>query len=108
MYLYGASMSTPDETSVSDGGWSPSQAIIEAIAAAEGIDVTDVEPPEYDPLFTVVNPEALDDMFTTTVGGASNAVVSFAYEGYEVVVRAEGVEVHERSSTDSLDRSVEG
>ncbi|MFD1564951.1 HalOD1 output domain-containing protein [Haloarchaeobius amylolyticus] len=101
-------MSTSDETSVSDGAAPPSQAIIEAIAAEEGVDVTDVEPPAYDPLFTVVNPEALDDLFTTTAGGASNAVVSFEYEGYEVVVHADGVEVRERSSTDSLNSSVEG
>ena len=100
-------MSTPDDTSVSDGSWSPSQAIIEAIAAAEGVDVTDVEPPEYEPLFTVVNPEALDDLFTSPGRGASTVVVSFEYEGYEIVVRAGGVDVRERSCDDSLPDPIE-
>ncbi|MFA9415685.1 HalOD1 output domain-containing protein [Natrinema sp. HArc-T2] len=101
-------MSTPDETSMLDGGWSPSQAIIEAIAAEEGIDVTDVEPPEYDPLFTVVNPEALDDLFTTTGGGASTVVVHLEYEGYEIVVRSDcNVEVRDRSANESVGRPIE-
>lgn len=108
MYLYGASMSMPDETSVPDGGRSPSQAIIAAIASEEGIDVTDVEPPEYDPLFTVVNPEALDDLFTTTGGGASNVVVHLEYEGYEIAVRPGcDVEVRDRSSSDSTGQPIE-
>ncbi len=108
MYPYGASMSIPDETSVFDGGRSPSQAIIEAIAAAEGIDVTDVEPPEYDPLFTVVNPEALDELFTTTGGGASNVVVHLEYEGYEIVVRPGfSIEVRDRSSNESAGQPIE-
>jgi len=102
-------MSTSDETSMLGGGRSPSQAIIEAVAAEEGIDVTDVEPPEYDPLFTIVNPEALDDLFTTTGSGASNVVVHLEYEGYEIVVRSGcDVEVHDRSSSDSTGQPIEG
>ena len=101
-------MSTPDETSMHDGGWSPSQAIIAAIATEEGIDVTDVEPPEYDPLFTVVNPEALDDLFTTTGDGASNVVVHLEYEGYEITVRPGcDIEVRDRSSSDSTGQPIE-
>ena len=108
MIPYNTSMSTPDDTSVHDGEKSPSQAIIAAIATAEGIDVTDVEPPEYDPLFTVVNPEALDDLFTTTGNGASTVVVHFEYEGYEIVVHPGcDVEVRERSSNDSVGRPIE-
>jgi len=72
-----------DNTSTPDGTIPPSQAIIEAIAARDGVDVTDVEPPAYDPLFTVANPEALDKLFTTTAGTASSVVVRLEYEGYE-------------------------
>ncbi|QCS44309.1 hypothetical protein FEJ81_10390 [Natrinema versiforme] len=65
----------------------PTQAIIEAIAAEEGVGVTEVEPPAYDPLFTVINPEALDELFHTTAGTAGDVVVRLEYEGYEIVVR---------------------
>ncbi|WP_049890639.1 HalOD1 output domain-containing protein [Natrinema versiforme] len=88
-------MSTSDNMSSPDGEVSPTQAIIEAIAAEEGVDVTDVEPPAYDSLFTVVNPEALDELFHTTTGTASGVAVRLEYEGYEVVVRPGGdIEVH--------------
>ena len=107
MYLYGASMSTPDDASVSDGDWSPSQAIIEAIADEEGIDVTDVEPPEYDPLYTVVNPEALDDLFAPTGDRSSNVVVSLEYEGYDLVVRSGSVAIRDGSATDAVGRPIE-
>ncbi|WP_049964161.1 HalOD1 output domain-containing protein [Natrinema thermotolerans] len=89
-------MSSPDEPSTPNGEVPPSQAIIEAIAAHEGVDVTEIEPPAYEPLFTAVNPEALDELFRTAAGTESNAVVSLEYEGYEIVVRADGVEVRDR------------
>ncbi|SEQ22735.1 HalOD1 output domain-containing protein [Natrinema salaciae] len=101
-------MSTPDNTSTSDGAVPPTQAIIEAIAAHEGVDVTEVEPPAYDPLFTVVNPEALDELFHTTAGTTSSAVVRLEYEGYEIVVRpGSDVEVRDCSSDESIDSPVE-
>ncbi|WP_408958649.1 HalOD1 output domain-containing protein [Natrinema sp. 74] len=97
-------MSSPDKLSSPDGEVPPTQAIIEAIAAHEGVDVTEVEPPAYDPLFTVVNPEALDKLFRTTASTTSDTVVRLEYEGYEVVVRAGGnVVVRERSRDDSVD-----
>ncbi|WP_222919001.1 HalOD1 output domain-containing protein [Natrinema sp. SYSU A 869] len=96
-------MSSRDEMSTPDGEVPPTQAIIEAIAAHKGIDVTEVEPPAYDPLFTVVNPEALNALFHTTAGTASNVVVRLEYEGYEVVVRpGSDVDVRDSSSTDSV------
>lgn len=102
-------MSTPDNTSTPDGEVPPTQAIIEAIAEREGVDVTEVEPPAYDPLFTVVNPEALDELFHTTTGIASDVVVRLEYEGYHVVVRpGSDVEVRDRSPDDSADNSIEG
>lgn len=101
-------MSYLDNTSTPNGTVSPTQAIIEAVAACEGVDVTDVEPPAYDPLFTVVNPEALDELFTTTAGTASSVVVRLEYEGYEIVVRDGGdVEVRDRSSGDSVTGSID-
>ncbi|OAQ51086.1 hypothetical protein HTG_18535 [Natrinema mahii] len=100
-------MSSPDEPSTPNGEVPPSQAIIEAIAAHEGVDVTEIEPPAYDPLFTVVNPEALDELFRTAAGPPSDAVVTLEYEGYEIVVRADGVEVRDRDADESVTRAVE-
>lgn len=81
----------------SDGAVAPSQAIIEAIAAREGVDVTDVEPPAYDPLYAVVNPEALDRLFQTPAGTPTARVV-LEYEGYEIAVYGDGrVDVSDRS-----------
>ncbi|WP_440765060.1 HalOD1 output domain-containing protein [Natronorubrum sp. DTA7] len=90
----------------------PTQAVIEAIAAREGVDVTDVEPPAYEPLYTVVDPAALDKLFRTSSAVCPDAFVTFEYEGYEVVVHSDGrVEVDERSATGethfSIDRSLE-
>ena len=94
-------MSTSDKMSPPDEEFIPSQAVIKAIAAEEGVDVTDVEPPTYAPLFTVINPEALDRLFATTTETDSDAVVFFEYMSYEVTVRPGDVDVCERSATDS-------
>ncbi|WP_247728728.1 HalOD1 output domain-containing protein [Halovivax limisalsi] len=69
-----------------------SQAVVEAVAEAEGIDVTDVEPPAFEPLYEVVDPEALDLLFAPTVGGAERAAgsVSFEYAGHDVTVYSDG------------------
>ncbi|WP_226482886.1 HalOD1 output domain-containing protein [Natrinema amylolyticum] len=101
-------MSSRDETSTPDGEVPPTQAIIEAIAAHEGVDVTEVEPPAYDPLFTVVNPEALDELFHTTAGTASDVVVRLEYEGYDIVVRpGSDVDIRDSSSRDSVNSPIE-
>ncbi|ELY97039.1 hypothetical protein C482_14109 [Natrialba chahannaoensis JCM 10990] len=69
-------MSSPDDTSPPGTGIeravSPSQAIIEAVAAREGVDPTDIEPPAYEPLYSVVNPEALDSLFRDAVEGSNS------------------------------------
>lgn len=69
-----------------------SQAVVEAVARREEIDVTEVEPPEYEPLYTVVDPEALDALFSSTTSGASRPVgsISFTYAGYDVTVHSDG------------------
>ncbi|OIB56551.1 HalOD1 output domain-containing protein [Natrialba sp. SSL1] len=67
-------MSSPDDTSPPgsglEGAVSPSQAIIEAVAAREGVDPTEIEPPAYEPLYSVINPEALDSLFRDTTHGS--------------------------------------
>jgi hypothetical protein len=98
-------MSSPHRTRSSDGEVPPSRAIVEAIATREGLDATEIEPPAYDPLYTVVNPEALDELFRTGTGG--NVRVVFEYEGYEVVVRAGCVEISELPADDSIEGAIE-
>ena len=92
----------------SDGAVAPSQAVIEAIAAREGVDVTDVEPPAYEPLYAVVNPEALDRLFEPTADSTTARVV-LEYEGYDITVFSDGrVDVSDRSAADdSIEYSLE-
>lgn len=87
----------------------PCQAIVRAIADREGIDVTDLEPPAYDPLYAVVDPEALDDLFRTrSDDGSVNASVQFEYAGYDVLVHADGrVEIAEGSTAPGTTEPVE-
>ena len=68
-----------------------SQAIVEAIASEEGIDPTEVEPPTYEPLYSVVDPEALDSLFAPTLGvERGRGAVSLTYAGYDVTVNSDG------------------
>lgn len=98
--------SASDSPSSPESAVVPTQAVIEAIAAREGVDVTDVEPPAYEPLYAVVDPAALDRLFQTPSGVRPDARVTFEYEGYEVVVHSDGrVEVSERSGTGDTDVS---
>lgn len=62
---------------------SVSQAVIDAVAAAEDTRPTELTPPLYD----VVDPEALDRVFA---GRASVGKVVFNYNSYEVSVDADG------------------
>lgn len=62
---------------------SVSRAVIDAVAAVEGIPPTELTPPLYD----VVDPEALDNVFA---GKASLGKVVFNYNSYEVSVHADG------------------
>lgn len=73
---------------------SVSEAVVRAVADAEGVPPTEVTPPLYES----VNPEALDDLFGSRPGGH----VAFPYCGYEVVVRNAGdttVLVRDRGET---------
>lgn len=71
---------------------SPSFEIIAAIADFEGIDAVDLAPPEYQALYDVVNPEALDALFAPRDDGTprGRGSVEFSFCGYDVVVRHDG------------------
>ncbi|WP_415383354.1 HalOD1 output domain-containing protein [Halosimplex sp. TS25] len=60
-----------------------SRAVIDAVAAVEGIRPTELAPPLYD----VVDPDALDKVFA---GRSSLGKVVFNYNSYEVTVDADG------------------
>jgi hypothetical protein len=84
-------MASPNDTSSPAGEGRPTQAIIAAIARHEGVDVTEIEPPAYEPLYSVVNPEALDTLFRTpSDADGVDAYVSLEYAGYDVTVYSDG------------------
>lgn len=93
-------MTSPTDTSTSDGEVQPTEAIIEAVARREGVDVTEVEPPAYEPLYAVVNPEALDTLFQTAAdSGTVDACITLEYAGYDITVYSDGrVDVAEQST----------
>ncbi|MDG5820588.1 HalOD1 output domain-containing protein [Natronococcus sp. A-GB7] len=94
-------MTAPSDPSAADGADRPTRATIEAIARHEGIDVTAVEPPAYEPLYTVVDPEALDALFRgDSSGGAS---LSFEYADYDITVSGDGrVDVTDPSTGETV------
>lgn len=64
--------------------------ITQAIAAQRDMDPTELEPP----LYTVVDTEALNDLFSTTKHGPRCGQISFSYCGQRVTVRSDdGVEI---------------
>ena len=66
---------------------SVSEAVVHAVADAEGI-----EPAELTtPLYEAVDPEALDRFFSKSSSeGSPDRRVTFPYSGYEVTVNGEG------------------
>lgn len=66
--------------------------VITAVAEREGVEPTEIEPPEYDALYEVVNPEALDSLFAPRENGAPRATgyIEFDYCGYHIVVTSDG------------------
>ena len=76
------------------GKQSISQLVIDAVA-----DETDNDPTEVGPLYHVIDPDALDRLFSATGTGTRNrGQVEFTFAGCDVVVRCDGdVEVTERS-----------
>jgi len=78
---------SPPSVSPSATNTAPSTAVIAAIANKEGIDPMELEPPRYETLYSVIDPEALDQLFSQPGGGGT---VVFGYCGYEVTVHADG------------------
>ena len=72
----------------SDGTDPPSSVVVESIAS-----ITDRDRFDLDPLYQVVDPDALDALFEPRVDGChrGEGEVTFAYHGYEVAVRSYGV-----------------
>lgn len=92
-------MSSPEDAPTPGDAVPPSQAIIAAVADREGVDITEIEPPEYEPLFTVVNPEALDELFDRPSVGPAR--VHLEYAGYAITVHGDGrVDVDDPPSSD--------
>ena len=72
--------------------------VIAAVAEREGVDPTDIEPPEYESLYEAINPEALDSLFAPRSNGTerTRGRVEFTFCDYHVVVTSEGeVEVRD-------------
>lgn len=74
--------------------------IVTAVAEQEGVDPTEIRPPEYESLYDVCNPEALERLFPYDESGeATNGEVTFTFCGYEVCVSSAGtVSVEDRSA----------
>lgn len=62
----------------------PVFAVVSAVAEAKEVDAL-----ELSPLAEAINPEALNDLFTTRVESTVGEV-SFQYAGYDVTVRGNG------------------
>lgn len=65
-----------------------SRAVVEAVSNAEGVDAT-----ELTPLYTAIDPDALESLFKPEVLGEDQQVdgeIRFSYHGYEVRVTASG------------------
>lgn len=64
--------------------------LVQAIATERDTDPTELEPP----LYTVVDTEALNDLFAPTKHGPRKGQISFSYCGQRVTVRSDdGVEI---------------
>lgn len=72
-----------EATSGIDQNDSLSEAVVEAVADAEG-----VEPTELQPLYDVIDPDALDSLFRPQFDGRhpSRGEITFRYHGYVVHV----------------------
>lgn len=62
----------------------PVFAVVSAVAEVKGSD-----PVELPPLYEAINPEALNDLFTSRPESAIK-MITFQYAGYDIVVRGDG------------------
>lgn len=82
-----------------------STAVVKAVAAIAGVKQDDL-----DPLYYVVDPDALDSLFQPTVKGGhrGDAEISFSYHGYDVTVRSYGIIEITPGNADSLSERERG
>lgn len=79
----------------------PSQAVIETVAEAEGVQPAELAPPQYESLHAIVDPTALDALFADRPNGTNrpDGTVSFRFCDYRVTV--------DRNGTVTLDEPTE-
>ncbi len=65
-----------------EGGGTPATAVVEAVAAAEGVDAT-----ELPSLYEVIDTDALNSLFSSP---GAEAVLSFRVDNWNVFVNADG------------------
>ncbi|RDI73034.1 hypothetical protein DWB78_06240 [Halopelagius longus] len=77
---------------------SPSNAVVSAVAAVAGYRPVATEPagegdtaPVLDPLYSVIDPDALDEMFRDDGSPAISGRVRFSYHDCDVAVLSDGV-----------------
>lgn len=73
-----------------------SMAVIDALAEAKDVQPVDIQRPLYD----VVDPDALDRLFTSTGGDGVSGRVVFELAEHEITVRSDGDIVVRRIDTD--------
>lgn len=80
------------DSSDEPSGKPPSQAVIETVADAEGVESVELEPPQYESLHAAVDPAALDALFAERSNGEPRprGTVSFAFCDYHVTVGGDG------------------
>lgn len=78
-----------------------STAAVEAVAERVGVEPADLEPP----LYTAVDPDALDDLLSSMAVDGDDGAVSFSYHGYEVTVHCDGNVDLEESNDEASDDS---
>lgn len=75
-------------TQVAKQDRSPSLAVIEKVAAREGVDPMDLD----ESLFEAIDPDALDELVRSSPDGnpASDFSITFPFHGYEITVSSDG------------------
>lgn len=78
-------MSTTQSETVTVATRPPSQAVVERVAAREGVDHT-----ELVPLYEAIDPDALDGLIETSGRDDPVLQIGFTYHGYDVTVTGDG------------------
>jgi len=83
----------------------PSLVVISAVA-----DATDNDPTEIEPLYSTIDPDALDSLFQTSPAGPrrTGGRVSFSLEGCDIVVHGDRKVVVNPSGADENTERAEG